>query len=73
MSETTDEFLDQKQTAALLHVTTRTLQIWGHSDDGPPYVRVGDRRILYRRSDLDAWLAARTFKHRAAEAVQAAA
>lgn len=28
-----------------------------HRADAPPFVRAGARRIVYRRKDLDAWLA----------------
>jgi hypothetical protein len=34
-------------------------------------VRVGPRRILYRRRNVDEWLAERTFSSRAAETVAA--
>jgi excisionase family DNA binding protein len=67
----TDVFLTDPQLAALLHVDDRTTLRWRNNGSGPPFVRVGPRRILYRRSDVDAWLAARTFPHRAAEAVSA--
>jgi prophage regulatory protein len=67
----TVEFLTDAQFAALMHVDDRTTLRWRTVGDGPPFVRVGPRRILYRRTDVDAWLAARTFPHRAAEAVVA--
>jgi predicted DNA-binding transcriptional regulator AlpA len=69
----TDEFLSDAQLCALLHVTTRTTARWRVEGNGPAFVRAGGRRVLYRRADLDAWLAHRTFPHRAAEAVHAAA
>jgi hypothetical protein len=34
---------------------------------GPAFVRLGKRRIAYLESELDAWLASRSFRHRAAE------
>jgi predicted DNA-binding transcriptional regulator AlpA len=65
----TDEFLTDEQLAALIHVDGRTTLRWRNAGGGPPFVRVGPRRILYRRSDVEAWLDARTFPHRAAESV----
>ncbi len=67
----TDEFLTDEQLHTLLKVDERTTLRWRTSGDGPPFVRVGPRRVLYRRADLERWLAARTFAHRAAESVAA--
>ncbi len=65
------EFLTDWQLCALLHVDARTTMRWRTDGGGPAFIRAGARRVLYRRSDVDTWLAARTFKHRAAEAVAA--
>jgi predicted DNA-binding transcriptional regulator AlpA len=62
------EFLTDAQLCGLLHVDDRTTLRWRTDGAGPLFVRVGQRRVLYRRADVDAWLAARTFPHRAAEA-----
>jgi predicted DNA-binding transcriptional regulator AlpA len=37
---------------------SRTKRCREHSD-APPFVRVGTRRVVYRRADLDAWQQAR--------------
>jgi predicted DNA-binding transcriptional regulator AlpA len=63
-----DEYLTDPQLGSLLDVTGRTTSRWRRDGNGPPFVRVGKRRILYRRADVDRWLADRTFPHRAAEA-----
>ncbi len=68
-----DEFLSDAQLCELMHVVPRTTARWRVSGDGPPFVRAGASRVLYRRSDVDAWLAARTFPHRAAEMSQGVA
>jgi predicted DNA-binding transcriptional regulator AlpA len=68
-----DDFLSDAQLCAMLRVTSRTTARWRVEGNGPAFVRAGGRRVLYRRSDLNTWLARRTFAHRAAEAVQAAA
>jgi predicted DNA-binding transcriptional regulator AlpA len=45
----------------------RTAQRWRSTGEGPPYVRLGPRRIAYRPEDVARWLEARTFRHRADE------
>jgi hypothetical protein len=52
----------------MLRVTSRTTARWRVEGNGPAFVRAGGRRILYRRADLNEWLAGRTYAHRAAEA-----
>lgn len=68
-----DELLTDAQLAKLLHVDGRTTLRWRTEGGGPPFIRVGARRVLYARTAVDEWLAARTFPHRAAEAVGQAA
>ncbi len=46
--------------ARRLYVSPRTMIRWRELRKGPPFVRAG-RRVLYRISDIDAWLD----KHRA--------
>ena len=53
-----DEFLTQEEAAAELKVCERTLDRWRRLDEGPPITTLG-RRVLYRRSSLQAWLRAR--------------
>jgi hypothetical protein len=52
--------------------TPRTLQRWRAIGDGPPFVRAGKRRILYRVADIETWLRDRTYRHRAEELARAA-
>ena len=49
------EFLEQDEAAAELKVCQRTLDRWRRLGDGPPITKIG-RRVLYRRSSLQAWL-----------------
>jgi len=60
-------FLDEKSLALLLCIPRRTLQRWRVTGDGPPFVRAGLRRIVYRREAVEAWAASREYGHRAAE------
>jgi len=52
----TDELLDRKQAAKYLRVSDRTL------DRIPeiPRIKIGDRRIFFRLSDLVGYVASRT-------------
>jgi len=59
--------LKEKQAAERLGVSRRTLQRWRLSGDGPPFVRIGPRRVAYAEAALAAWCERRTFHHRAAE------
>ncbi|WP_170979440.1 AlpA family transcriptional regulator [Roseomonas sp. HF4] len=45
----------------------RTAQRWRSTGEGPPYVRLGPRRIAYRPEDVARWLESRTYRHRADE------
>lgn len=50
--------LDQGKAAAWLCLSERTLERWRVSGEGPPFAKLG-RRVLYRQSDLDDWIASR--------------
>ncbi len=62
-------FFDEKGLALFLSIPRRTLQRWRVTGDGPPFVRAGMRRIVYRREAVEAWAASREYRHRAAEIV----
>lgn len=48
--------LKTSDAAKLLGISKITLERWRHHNFGPPYVQVGSRLILYKRSDLIEWL-----------------
>jgi hypothetical protein len=52
------DFLTQKKAAAELKICERTLDRWRRLGEGPPITKLG-RRVLYRRSSLQAWLRTR--------------
>jgi predicted DNA-binding transcriptional regulator AlpA len=60
-------YLTEAQFAERYHIGRRTVQRWRQSGEGPAWVRLGQRRVLYRLSDCEAWAATRTFRHRADE------
>lgn len=45
------------QLSAYLQVPVQTIYAWRHEGMGPPALKAG-RALRYRRSDIDAWLAA---------------
>ena len=65
------DYLTQPQTEDRYKVSGRTLERMRATGDGPPFIRVGQRRILYRVADFEAWLAGRTHASRAAELARA--
>lgn len=62
-----DIYLNERDFSARYQISTRTLQRWRLTGDGAPYVRIGPRRIVYLLAAAEAWAAARTYPHRAAE------
>ena len=54
---TATELLTLTETAAVLRIPVATLRYWRHLGVGPDGFRLG-RRVVYRREDVDRWLAA---------------
>lgn len=50
-----DDLLTAPEAAEVLRTTTAALAAHRHRGTGPDFVRAG-RRILYRRSAIEAWL-----------------
>jgi excisionase family DNA binding protein len=50
--------LTQREAAALLRLSERTLERLRITGLGPVFVKAG-RRVLYRESDLEAWVESR--------------
>jgi hypothetical protein len=65
-------YLDEDGLYSRYLIPPRTAQRWRVTGDGPPFVRLGKRRIVYRVDDVEKWLAQRTFKHLAEEKSRAA-
>jgi hypothetical protein len=56
-----DDYMSTEELATELDVAALTLIRWRLQKTGPPITRLG-RRILYRRSTVQAWLATREEK-----------
>jgi hypothetical protein len=57
---TESEHLTLDETAEWLRCSTRTLQRLLETGSGPPVIRLSERRLIFRLTDLRAWLAGRT-------------
>lgn len=57
----------EKEAADFLNSSCRTLQRWRQTGEGPPYHRMGRRRVIYYRAELLAWLNARRHLSTSAE------
>jgi predicted DNA-binding transcriptional regulator AlpA len=51
-----DQLLTTAETAQMLHTPVATLRWWRHQGTGPKAFRLGARKVMYRRSDVLAWL-----------------
>jgi predicted DNA-binding transcriptional regulator AlpA len=65
-------YLTEEEFAVRYRLGRRTVQRWRHSGEGPFWVRLGPRRVVYRLADCESWAASRTYAHRAAELARAA-
>lgn len=52
---TQPDLMTMKEVAAYMRTPLKTLRHWRYTGQGPRFARVG-RRLLARRSDVDAWL-----------------
>ena len=53
-------YLTQSEVAALVRLSSRTLERHRVAGTGPAYVKLG-RKVVYKRSSVEAWAAANTF------------
>ena len=49
------EYMTRKELAQAMMRTERTIKRWHLQRKGPPYIKIANA-ILYRRSDVAAWL-----------------
>jgi excisionase family DNA binding protein len=56
-----DVFLVPKEAAELLRVSKSYLDKLRVYGGGPRFLRLGARKIVYRKADLDAWTVERSF------------
>jgi hypothetical protein len=63
---TESEYFDPEQAGEYLHMTVGHLAQLRYRGEGPRYAKPTAKTVLYRRADLDAWLAASTVEPGAA-------
>jgi hypothetical protein len=61
------EYLLPAAVAKIFNVSLRTLKRWRLEGRGPAYIRVTRKQLVYPKSAVDEFCAARTFAHRADE------
>lgn len=54
-----DRYLDSNELAELLQMSFYTVSRWRTEGKGPAFIRLGNK-VRYRKSDVDAFLAAHT-------------
>lgn len=56
-----DEFISTKELAAWVRMSPQWVELGRTKGYGPRFVRIGPKRVRYRRSDVLEWLASRTY------------
>lgn len=59
MTTATPQLLTPAELAEQLHSTPATLAGWRYKGMGPQFIKTG-RKVLYRATDVDAWLTEKT-------------
>ena len=52
---TTTDLLNPSQVAQRYGITPETLSNWRRERKGPPFIRIGKRRTMYRLQDVLEW------------------
>lgn len=58
MKFASQEFLNEHELAAALHVSVTTVRRWRLRNEGPKYLKVGNA-VRYPQNELDQWLRSR--------------
>ena len=56
---TSEELLDERAVAKLLHISLGTVRRWRLFHKGPKYIKVSDSLVRYRPADVEAYLGRR--------------
>jgi predicted DNA-binding transcriptional regulator AlpA len=71
-NRSSNDLLTTRDLAAELHVTDQTVRRWRCDGRGPRFIKLTGNRVLYRRRDLEEFLAERLFDSTNDEAACAA-
>lgn len=55
MGKLNETFLNTTEAAQFLKVSPRTIEKWRITGEGPEFLRLGRRRVVYRPEDLESW------------------
>jgi predicted DNA-binding transcriptional regulator AlpA len=50
------DLLDIPEVSKVTRVPEATLRYWRHKGTGPKSFKLGPRRVMYRREDVEAWI-----------------
>lgn len=53
-----DQLLTTAEAAVILHTPVATLRWWRHAGTGPKSFKLGAKKVVYKKSDVIAWLEA---------------
>jgi len=53
------DLLNTRDAAKELGLGERTLEAWRCRGEGPPFFKLGSRRVAYSREDLESWVLSR--------------
>ncbi|MGH7556783.1 MAG: helix-turn-helix transcriptional regulator [Gemmatimonadota bacterium] len=56
LPQESDTLLTRGDLARILRVSPFTLARWTSRGEGPPWIKLGSRRVVYRSGDVRAWL-----------------
>lgn len=50
------DLMTTQEVADYIKVPAATLRYWRHQGNGPKGFRLGGKKVMFRRQDVDAWL-----------------
>lgn len=50
------DLMTTDEVSEYLKTPSATLRYWRHRNEGPRSFKLGAKRVMYRRQDVDAWL-----------------
>jgi hypothetical protein len=50
------EYMTTEDVGMLLRCSPSTLRAWRYRSFGPPWLRTGPKKVIYRRADVEEWV-----------------
>jgi predicted DNA-binding transcriptional regulator AlpA len=51
------DLVDEREFAEIIDSKVATVRNWRSLGKGPPFIKIGERMVRHRRSDIEQWLA----------------